>query len=52
VTKTRSGKWVAKIKRNGVDCNLGRYATPDKAAQAYAYAAQLVFGKFAVSKQK
>ena len=42
-----SGKWHAKIGRNGKRIHLGRFATPQAAHRAYRAAARRLFGKFA-----
>ena len=44
---TRSGKWHAQIKIYGKQTYLGRYDTPEEAADVYAEAANKHFGKFA-----
>lgn len=42
-----SKKWIARIKINGKLLYLGRYNTPEEAAQVYDEAARKYFGKFA-----
>ena len=44
---SRSGKWHAQIKIFGKQTYLGRFDTPEEAAQAYAKAAKRHFGEFA-----
>lgn len=43
----RTGRWVAKIKKNRVTKCLGYYDTPEEAAIAYNIAAIDLFGEFA-----
>jgi len=40
-------KWISRIKVNGKLLYLGRYNTPEEAAQVYDEAARKYFGKFA-----
>lgn len=44
---TRSGKWHAQIKINGKQTYLGRFDTPEDAAEIYDAAAKEHFGEFA-----
>ena len=41
------GKWLARIKANGRQINLGRFATEAEAAAAYETAKRIYFGEFA-----
>jgi hypothetical protein len=43
----RSGKWRARIRRNGLAIHLGNYSTPQAAHAAYVTAARKLFGEFA-----
>jgi len=42
-----SGKWVARVRKDGRTHHLGRFATPQAAHEAYAAAARELFGEFA-----
>ena len=46
VCQTPSGKWVARIKLNGVSHYLGIHITEDLAADAYAEASRVLHGSF------
>jgi hypothetical protein len=41
------GNWIARITKESRDYFLGRFATTDKAHEAYAAAARLLYGEFA-----
>jgi hypothetical protein len=43
----RSGRWVARICKDGRTHHLGRFATPQAAHAAYVAAARELFGEFA-----
>lgn len=45
----RSGKWLAQIKYEGKNCNLGYYDDPKEAAHAYDRRALELFGAFATT---
>lgn len=47
VQRARSGRYQAFIQSDGKSYNLGTFDTPDAASDAYAVAAQHVFGEFA-----
>ena len=42
-----AGKWVARIHIDKKEIHLGTFSTPEEAAEAYARAAEKVFGEFA-----
>lgn len=44
---SRTGKWHAQIKQHGVQKYLGRFDTPEEAAEVYAKAAKAHFKEFA-----
>lgn len=45
--RAESGKWVARIRRDGVVRYLGSYATEELAHKAYQTGAEMVYGEFA-----
>lgn len=47
VTKLRSGRYQAQIKKNGKGYYLGVFRTPEEAGSAYISAAKKLYGKFA-----
>jgi hypothetical protein len=47
VSKASSGTYYARIAKDGRDQYLGRFATQEQAAQAYAAAAKRLHGEFA-----
>lgn len=42
-----SGRWRARIKKNGKEISLGLYDTPEQAGEAYIEASAIVFGEYA-----
>jgi hypothetical protein len=47
VSRCASGKWRARVSKNGRAIHLGRYSTPQAAHDAYVAAARKLFGEFA-----
>jgi hypothetical protein len=44
----KSGKWVARVRKDGRTHHLGRFATAQAAHEAYVAAARELFGEFAL----
>lgn len=47
----QSGRWLARIKHNGVRRSLGLYKTPEEAGAAYLRASIEIFGEFAYANR-
>ncbi len=47
VSATRNGKWLARIRKDRVQRNLGIFDTPEEAHAAYCEAAVSLYGEFA-----
>jgi hypothetical protein len=43
----KTGKWAARIYRNGKEIRIGTFASPEEASEAYQAEARRIFGDFA-----